>query len=195
MADMKIVFGLKDGTSVQTEFSSEDAKALQGKRIGDKVKGETLGLTGYEFEITGGSDSAGFPMRHDVEGTGLKQILTTSGIGVSNKKPHRDKHKKGLRTMAGMRTRKTVAGNTVGDRIVQLNLKVLKEGKQPLGEQPEEGGEAPAEGEAPAQEAPKKEQPSEEAPKKEKKEEPVEEKEEAPKEEQPTEEASEEKKE
>ena len=34
--------------------------------------------------------------------------------------------------MEGMRSRKTVAGNTIFEKTAQINLKVTKQGKEPL---------------------------------------------------------------
>ena len=109
----------KTGKTAKKEFKDEAAKRLLGLKIGDTVKGELLDLPGYEFEVTGGSDTAGFPMRKDVAGTGRKRILLVSGVGL---KP----------TVRGLRRRKSVAGNTVSDVTAQINLKVLKHGKEPL---------------------------------------------------------------
>lgn len=185
MAEFKLVIGdPKSGKSFQREVKDQDAAVFLGKKIKDTIKGEVIGLQGYEFEITGGSDASGFPMRYDVEGVARKRILAIGGVGLKKK----DK---------GIRQRKTVCGNTVHDKITQINLKVLKAGKGALG-----APEAPAEGEAPA-EAPaeekaeekpaeeKKEAPKEEVKAEEPKEEPAEEK----KEEAPEEKAEEEKKE
>jgi len=157
MAEFKIVIGGESGKCVQREAKDDAAKQLIGKKIGDKISGDALGLAGYEFEITGGSDYCGFPMRRDVQGTARKRILAVSGVGLK---------KKGK----GIRQRKTVCGNTIHARISQVNLKVLKEGKEKLDAPP---AEKPAEGAAPAEakaEAPKEEK--KEAPKEEKKEEP-----------------------
>lgn len=138
MAEFKIVIGSKSGKSVQRELKDEQAKALLGKRIGDRISGESIGLAGYEFELTGGSDYCGFPMRKDVQGTARKRILAVYGVGLK---------KKGK----GIRQRKTVAGNTVHAKTSQVNLKVLKEGKEKL-EAAKKEGEAKAEGEAPKEE-------------------------------------------
>jgi small subunit ribosomal protein S6e len=98
---------------------ADDAKAIFGKRIGDKIKGELVGKPGYEFQITGGSDNAGFPMRRDVVGTGRRKLLVTNSTGQRQ-------------TAKGVRVRKTVAGNTVSDFTSQLNVKVIKHGQTPL---------------------------------------------------------------
>ena len=91
------------------------------KRIGDTVSGNALGYEEYELLITGGSDIAGFPMRPDVSGAGRKKIFSTKGIGLHL-------------TRKGLKTRKTIVCNTMTTEIVQINLKVLKEGKPSLAE-------------------------------------------------------------
>ncbi len=143
MAEFKLVIGQKDGKCVQKELKDDTAKSFIGMKIGDTFKGELLDLTGYEFQITGGSDESGFPMRKDVPGSSKKKILAVKGIGVNNKKKYRDKKKKGLRTMKGMRQRVTVAGSTISSKTSQINIKVLKAGSKPLIEAPVEA--APAE--------------------------------------------------
>jgi len=140
----KIVIGTKDGKSIQKEITEQDSKHLIGKKIGDMLKGETIGLTGYEFLITGGSDYAGFPMRKDIRGTGRKRILAVQGIGLKKKRK-------------GQRQRKTVCGNTIHTNTSQINLKITKQGSKPLAEpKPEEKTEKKQEKKA------KKEEPTEE---------------------------------
>ena len=131
MADLKLVMSdPKTGKSYQQEAPQ---KPFLGKKIGESVKGEIIDLTGYEFLITGGSDDSGFPMRKDIPKAGKAQVLEVSGVGVNNTKNYRKKKKKGLRVMKGMRQRITIAGNTVYDKTAQLNLKITKQGKTPLG--------------------------------------------------------------
>lgn len=133
MAQIKVVIGdPKAKQSLQKELKDDAAKPLLGMRIGDKVNGEILEFSGYEFEITGGSDFAGFPMRRDVPGVARKKILDVKGVGITNKKKYRKKKKKGLRTMKGMRQRVTMAGNTVYEKTAQVNVKVIKHGHEPL---------------------------------------------------------------
>jgi len=135
---MKLVISNKEGKAKQIEIEDNVASSLYGTKIGDKVDGSKVDMEGYEFEVRGGSDDAGFPMRRDVQGSERKAILATSGIGLKIKRK-------------GMRKRKTVAGNTIGESTAQINLYVLKEGKTSLFEEPK--AEEPAEGE----EAPKEE--------------------------------------
>jgi len=101
-----------------------DGSRLIGMKLGQTFKGELIGMPGYEFKITGGSDFAGFPMRPDVN-TLRARILAVKGIGLKNKEK-------------GKRIRKLVAGNTVYEKTAQLNLLVTKEGKEPLAQPVEE---------------------------------------------------------
>ena len=181
MVDYKIVKGHNKPQTDQKEVKDPESQALFGKRIGAEVKGDDIGFPGYEFKITGGSDKSGFPMRWDIDGAGKRRVFSVEGIGV---------HKKAK----GLRRRKTVAGGTVGEQTVQVNLKVLKEGKEPLIAPPAEeakegeGAEASKTEEKPSPESQKKEEPKEvpkdaskekeAAPKEESKEEPSKEKQE-----------------
>lgn len=119
MVNFKVVIGTKEGKCVQKDIQEPEAKAFLGKKIGDAIQGDNIGLTGYEFTITGGSDYCGFPMRKDVDGFARKKILAIKGVGLKQK-------------AKGSRQRKTVCGNTIHPKIAQVNLKVTKEGKEPL---------------------------------------------------------------
>ena len=113
----KFDIGYKDKTC----HLEVEAESLIGKLLGEVVKGEEISseLNGYEFIITGASDRSGFPALQEVEGSGVKRVLLTKG--------------KGMRiTRKGLRLRKSVRGNTISADIVQINLKVSKEGKKPL---------------------------------------------------------------
>jgi small subunit ribosomal protein S6e len=119
---VKIVIGDRSGKTKQVEAEN---KLFNAKKIGDSFKGELINLPGYEFQITGGSDSSGFPMRKDVDSGNKKKILIVKGLGLQ----------KGRRE--GDRRRRTVAGNTVGKETAQLNVKVTKAGATPLFEEVE----------------------------------------------------------
>ena len=174
--EFKVNFGdPKTGKTVKKVISEDQAQVFLKKRIGDKINGKDIGFEGYEFEITGGSDYCGFPMRRDVIGASRKRVLMVSGVGIRKKK------------RKGRKVRKTVAGNTIHPKTAQINLKILKMGSKPLAEEkPAEGGEkAPkaekkeekpkeekkpeAKAEAPKKEKPKKEDKPVEKPKKEEK--------------------------
>ena len=98
-------------------------ETLSGKSLGDKFSGSEVKpeMEGYELEITGGSDTAGFPLSKDVEGLGLKGLLLKKGWGMKDSRK-------------GMRLRKTVRGKVVSGTTSQLNVKVLKAGKKHLAE-------------------------------------------------------------
>ncbi len=119
MVKFKVVISdPKQGKSMQKEVDSSEVTVFKRKKIGDKVDGKTLGLEGYELEITGGSDSSGFPMRNDVEGIARKRVLIVSGVGLRKK------------TRKGMRKRKLVRGNSISLNIAQINTKIIKYGKE-----------------------------------------------------------------
>ena len=93
---------------------------FDGMKIGDIIKGGLIGFANYEFEITGGSDSSGFPMRKDVHGPVKKRILVSKkGIGY---KPQRKGEKK----------RKMVRGNEISHDMTLINLKIAKYGEAEL---------------------------------------------------------------
>ncbi|MBI5390898.1 30S ribosomal protein S6e [Candidatus Woesearchaeota archaeon] len=120
MVSIKLVIAdSKMGKCVQKEVKDAQASVLLGKKVNDMISGDLLGFAGYEFQITGGSDYCGFPMRADVQGPVRKRILAVEGIGI--KKIGR-----------GTKQRKTVCGNTIHDKISQVNLKILKHGTEKL---------------------------------------------------------------
>jgi len=119
MVSFKVVIGTKEGKCVQKDIQEPESKTFLGKKIGDAISGDHIGLAGYEFIITGGSDYCGFPMRKDVEGFARKRILAVEGIGLKKK-------------AKGIRVRKTVCGNAIHPKIAQVNLKVTKNGKEPF---------------------------------------------------------------
>ncbi|MBI5072341.1 30S ribosomal protein S6e [Candidatus Woesearchaeota archaeon] len=145
MVGIKVVIAdAKKGKCVQKEVSEENSHAFYGKKIGDLIRGEMIDLTGYEFKISGGSDYCGFPMRADVHGLGRRKILLVSGAGA---KPYKYKIRKvkPFQFHPGSRQRKTVCGNTIHEKITQVNLLVVKEGAAPLFEEKAEqkAAEAP----------------------------------------------------
>lgn len=122
MAELKVVVSdPKSGKSYQKVFDNE---GFLGMKISQKLDGGLINLPGYELEITGGSDSSGFPMRSDVPGTLRRKPLLTSGPGITKKKLDRK----------GKRRRVSIAGNTVAVNTAQLNVKVVKLGSKSIEE-------------------------------------------------------------
>jgi small subunit ribosomal protein S6e len=120
MVSFKLVIAdPKIGKSYQVEIKGEDAEKLIGKQIGDRFRGELIGLKGYELAITGGSDREGFPMRKGIPGTKRVKVLLSRGPGF---RPRRK----------GERKRKSVRGVIISEEIVQINCKVVKWGEQPI---------------------------------------------------------------
>ena len=127
----KLNISTANGKTWKLETESE---ALVGHKIGDKISGKEISgdLSGYELIIMGASDSSGFPHKSDVEGQHLRRVLLTKGWGM-HKKP-RKLGKKKVQTPDGLRLRKTVRGNQISDKTIQINLKVEKEGSKKLAE-------------------------------------------------------------
>jgi len=119
MAEVKFVINdPKTGKSYQKALESEE---LNGKKVSETIDGNFLGLDDYELKITGGSDFVGFPMRKEIDGVGRKKGYFSGGVGVKIERK-------------GMKKRKTVCCNTISKDIVQINLKVVKEGSKKLEE-------------------------------------------------------------
>ncbi|MBU3906939.1 MAG: 30S ribosomal protein S6e [Nanoarchaeota archaeon] len=127
----KINISNKEGKTYKTELECE---SLIDKKIKDKLSGKDLlpDLEGYEFEITGASDKAGFPALENVEGSILKKVLLIYGRGMKKHPKREGKKKYPKNRPGGLRLRKTVRGNTISSDVTQINLKVLKAGNKPL---------------------------------------------------------------
>ena len=136
--DYKLVIGNTDGKTEQFDCKGDAAEFLMRKHIGEAIQGDNFGYPGYEFVITGGSDRAGFPMRKGIQ-TDRKRILAQKGVGISGKTRTKSKQK-------GLYRRKTVAGERITINTRQINLKVTKQGPNPLSGAPaeEKAEEAPA---------------------------------------------------
>jgi small subunit ribosomal protein S6e len=117
--------GLGKGLSKLIEIDEKKFR-FEGMKIGDSIKGGLLGFPNYEFEITGGSDASGFPMRKDVHGPVKKKILVSKrAIGY---KPLRK----------GQKRRKTVRGNEITYDMTLINLRITKYGEAELFKSKEE---------------------------------------------------------
>jgi len=129
----KINISEKSGKTYKVELETEE---ILGKELKDKIQGRDLlpDLEGYELEIAGASDNAGFTAHENVPGIGLKKLLLTYGKAM-HKRPRREGKKKISNPKPkGLRLRKTVRGRVISPEIVQINLKVLKHGNKPLSE-------------------------------------------------------------
>ena len=121
MATFQVVVGDPEtGDSHQIEAADADANRFLGRELGDEVDGDAIGLSGYTLELTGGSDNAGRPMRADVPGPNLREVLLAGRS--TGYKPARD----------GERKRVTVRGREVTDEVAQLNVRIAARGDQPV---------------------------------------------------------------
>jgi len=129
----KINLATKDGKTFKLEV---EAKALEEKSLHEKVSGKEVSpdLEGYEFEITGTSDKSGFPSHKKIEGVGLGKLLLSYEKGMKKRPKREGKWKRSEKKPKGLRLRKTVRGKVISQEIVQINLKVLKEGNKKLSE-------------------------------------------------------------
>lgn len=127
----KINIGTNEGKTYHFESESEE---LLGKKLHEILQGKDLkeDLEGYEFEITGASDKAGFTSMESVEGIALKKVLLSYGKAMKKRIRKEGKKKIGRNKPKGLRLRKTVRGNTISNDIVQINLKITKEGSKKL---------------------------------------------------------------
>ncbi|MDM7935713.1 MAG: 30S ribosomal protein S6e [Methanothrix sp.] len=116
-----VVSDPRSGLAYQLELKEPGAGRLLGRRIGDRIEGDLLGLPGYTLQITGGSDRDGFPMRADLPGTGRKRVLVSSGPGYHP-------------AARGVRRRKSLHGREISTDIAQINVKILEAGTKPLEE-------------------------------------------------------------
>ncbi|MFX1416378.1 MAG: 30S ribosomal protein S6e [Promethearchaeota archaeon] len=111
----------EEGKAIQYELDDVKTNALVGKRVGEIVEGDVLGLPGYKFRITGGSDKSGFPIRPDVHGSGKKRILIRGAPGFRPKRK-------------GIAKRKTVRGSELSLDISQVNMRIEEKGSTSLEE-------------------------------------------------------------
>jgi small subunit ribosomal protein S6e len=128
MVEFKVVVADPDtGDTFQVEVDGQDANRFMGRSLGDEVDGEAVELDGFTLEITGGSDETGRPMREDVPGTALKEILLEGGVGFEP-------------SQEGERKRVTVRGAEIDEDIAQINASVV-EGEGDVAEALGEGDE------------------------------------------------------
>jgi len=119
---MEFKFVISDPKSGKSYPKALNDDSFIGKKVGDTVSGSSLGLTGYELKITGGSDKSGVPMRPDIPGSARKKLLLKKGdVGINIKEK-------------GVIYRKLIVGNTIGQNTAQINLIITKHGSKTIEE-------------------------------------------------------------
>jgi small subunit ribosomal protein S6e len=106
MVEFKLSVSHKDGKAEAITVDAQKASQLIGMKIGDEFDGSLVGKEGYKLVITGGSDSAGFPMVKRVQGGALVHVLIKNKGGVSKRVLRR--------------------GSTITESIVQVNTVSVK---------------------------------------------------------------------
>lgn len=123
MAEFQVVVADPEtGDSFQVEVAGSGANRFLGRTLGEEVDGAAVGLEGYTLALTGGSDATGRPLRADLPGASLREILADERtVGY---KPTGD----------GVRRRVTVRGNEVTEAVAQLNAAIVERGETPVPE-------------------------------------------------------------
>ena len=112
MAEFQVVVSDETGHTEQFEVDGQDANRFLNRDLGSEVDGGAVGHDGVTLELTGGSDEAGRPMRADVAGPELKELLLEGGVGYH---PSRD----------GERKRVTVRGRQISEATAQINAQMI----------------------------------------------------------------------
>src|SRR3989344_5311734 len=127
----EIRFEIGDPKSKRTYGKTMENYFLTGKKVGEVIDGQLIGLPNYQLKISGGSDTAGFPMRPDIEGLGRKRVVLERGsIGFKGKK-RKVQHKQNHYFLT---KRKSIRGNTISQFTKQINLQVVKAGEKSIPE-------------------------------------------------------------
>src|SRR5271169_6348372 len=108
MVEFKLVIS-QAATSYARSVQDPQSAGFLGKRIGESVGGELIGLSGYTLKISGGSDRSGFPLRPDLPGGRQVRIYVGDGFGF-----HAPRN--------GQRKRRTFRGSAISEETVQINL-------------------------------------------------------------------------
>ncbi|OYT35276.1 MAG: 30S ribosomal protein S6e [Candidatus Aenigmarchaeota archaeon ex4484_52] len=114
-----IVSNPKSGKTYQRQLKTKKIKVLTNFKIGDVFDAGIIDFPAYKFQITGGTDKNGFPMRKGFFSASKKRILISRGQGIKNKKK-------------GIKRRKMVCGSVITEDIAQINCKITKYGNQEI---------------------------------------------------------------
>jgi len=145
-----MVFKINISHKGRTFKVETDNESFIRMKIGDKINGDMISadFDGYELQISGTADIAGFPGIKGQVGPQLRKILLT-------------KNETGMRNSRhdGLRLKKSVRGEEISDKTSQINMIVAKEGKKKFDEicpaKPAKEKPTGKPAEVPAAEAPK----------------------------------------
>lgn len=120
MPEFKLVISNPEtGKAYQKNVSGGNANTLIGKKLGEEIDGESIGVSGYKMKVQGGTDSDGFAMRTGIQGPQRRKVL------ISDKPGFKAQRK-------GERRKKSVIGNEISEEITQINLKITETGENDL---------------------------------------------------------------
>ncbi len=119
MAIKFVIADTKKAKCYQKEVDASKISQLADLKIADDFDGGIIDVPGYKLKVTGGSGKGGFPMKKGVFGSSVQPVLLSYGSGMKSK-------------LKGLRRRKTVCGAAVSRDLTQVNVKVVKYGKQSL---------------------------------------------------------------
>jgi len=126
MAKFKVIVSDPEtGTSKIVELEEARAAPFIGRRIGETMDGAVVDLPAHKIQLRGGSDKDGVPMIANVHGGVRRKVVLSGGVGFKAKK-------------RGERKRKAVRGNVITDDIVQINIKIVEQPKNPKAENVEQ---------------------------------------------------------
>ena len=114
-----VVSDKKTGRSYSIEVAEDRNSLFLGRKVGDTLAGDDLGLVGYTLQLTGGSDTSGIPMRRDIPGSRKAKILLSGGSGFHASRK-------------GERRKKMVRGASFTADNAQVNAVVSGYGQAPL---------------------------------------------------------------
>lgn len=114
-----MVFKINISNKGKTYKLETENEVLIGKKIGENLNGKELSsdLDGYDLKITGTSDISGIPGFAGEEGIRYHRKLLTFGPGMKDRRK-------------GIRLKKTVRGEEISGKTIQINTIVVKEGNK-----------------------------------------------------------------
>ncbi|VVB78392.1 30S ribosomal protein S6e [uncultured archaeon] len=118
-----MAFKINVSSKGKTYKLESENEVLIGKKIGETLEGSDLSedLKGYTLEITGTSDISGIPGKKGLEGATYHRKLLTLGFGMKDRRK-------------GMRLKKTLRGEEISPKTIQINTIVKKEGSKKFSE-------------------------------------------------------------
>ena len=106
---LDVVVDKKAGKIETLVLEGPDATPLLGHKMGDEIDGAVIKRPGQKFQITGGSDTSGFPMLKGIHGQAKRRVLVRRGKGAR-------------RARKGDLIRATLRGEQISEETAQVNL-------------------------------------------------------------------------